>query len=106
MNTIIPNTYPKEETTMLKTILRSNNEDELRDLQAQVHSATEEAIGFGQENGVIVSPLIKKDGEDSYFTVAVGPTGNDDVTIDANLAGVDVTYGDEELFDDEEVEEE
>lgn len=84
---------------MFRTILRSNDEAELRELQGQIHSAAEGAAGFGQENGVMVSPLIKNDDESSYFHVSVGPTGTDDVTIDTDVNALDITYGDEEPED-------
>lgn len=81
---------------MLKTVIRSKNEEDLRDLQQAVHLASENAIGFGQEGGVLVSPLIKKDDTESFFSVAVGPTG-DNVIIDASMDDdLNISYGAED----------
>lgn len=88
---------------MLKTIIRSKNEEELRDLQQAVHLATESAIGFGQAGGVLVNPLIKKDEDESFFSVSVGPIG-DNVIIDASMEdNLNISYGaeDEEMVDAE-----
>lgn len=76
---------------MLKTVIRSKNEEDLRDLQKSICLATENAIGIGKDAGVMVSPLIKKDEEEKFFSVAVGPAG-DDVILDTNLEDVYISY--------------
>lgn len=79
---------------MLRTIITSDDERALNELQRNIHSATENAIGFGEENGIKVNPLIKNHDGVSEISVNVGsptdPNTSTKVVMKVDMANADI----------------